>query len=383
MKIAIPKERRPYERRVAIAPDTVKKYKALGYDVAVESGAGSEASFPDELYAAAGASIVADTALLLRDADIVLKVQRPMNEGEGRNEVGLLKPGCVLIALLNPYGARNDLELYAKANITSMSMELVPRITRAQAMDVLSSQSNLAGYKAVLDATEYFGRAIPMMMTAAGTVPPARIMVMGAGVAGLQAIATARRLGGIVSATDVRPAAREQVESLGATFVMVESEETKQAETSGGYAKEMSEDYKRRQAELIAETIKKQDIVICTALIPGRAAPNLISEDMLKSMRTGSVIIDLAVEQGGNCALSEAGKVVDAYGVKIVGHRNVPGRLPVDASSLYARNLLNFVTLISAKSEGKLAIDWNDEIVRGVTLTHQGAIVHTKFVKAN
>ncbi|MDD3029438.1 MAG: Re/Si-specific NAD(P)(+) transhydrogenase subunit alpha [Alphaproteobacteria bacterium] len=383
MKIAVPKERRPYERRVAMAPDTVKKYKSLGYDVAVESGAGAEASFPDELYVAAGASIVADTSALLRDADIVLKVQRPMTESEGRNEVGLLKPDTVLVAMLNPYGAQSDLELYAKGNITAMSMELVPRITRAQAMDVLSSQSNLAGYKAVLDAADQFGSAFPMMMTAAGTVPPARVMVMGAGVAGLQSIATARRLGAVVCATDVRPAAREQVESLGASFVMVETEETEQAETSGGYAKEMSEDYKRRQAELIAETIKKQDVVICTALIPGRAAPNLISEDMLKTMKPGSVIVDLAVEQGGNCALSEAGKVVEAYGVKIVGHRNVPSRIPVNASSLYARNLFNFVALISEKEGGKLAINWDDEIIQAVTLTRQGSIVHPKFAKAS
>ncbi len=382
MKIAVPKERRPYERRVAVTPDIVKKYKALGYDVTVETGAGSEAAFPDSLYAAAGASIASDTAVLLRDADIVLKVQRPMNEGEGRNEIGLLKPGTVLVGILNPYGARGDLDVYARQNITAMSMELMPRITRAQAMDVLSSQSNLAGYKAVLDATEVFGRAFPMMMTAAGTVPPARVMVMGAGVAGLQAIATARRLGAVVSATDVRPAAREQVESLGATFVMVESDETKQAETSGGYAKEMSDDYKRRQAELIAETIKKQDIVISTALIPGRAAPVLITETMVRSMKPGSVIVDLAVEQGGNCELSEAGKIIDADGVKIVGHRNTPSRLATDASALYARNLYNFIALLSAKAEGKLAIDWNDEIVRGVALTRDGAIISPQFSAA-
>ncbi|MDE2030093.1 MAG: Re/Si-specific NAD(P)(+) transhydrogenase subunit alpha [Alphaproteobacteria bacterium] len=379
MKIAIPKERRPYERRVAATPDTVKKYRALGYDVAVEAGAGAEASYPDALYATSGAEIVPDTSLLLRDADIVLKVQRPMNEGEGRNEVGLIKPGAVLIGMLNPYGARGDLDIYARGQIAAMSMELVPRITRAQAMDVLSSQSNLAGYKAVLDAAEQFGRMFPMMMTAAGTIPPARAMVMGAGVAGLQAIATARRLGAVVSATDVRPAAREQVESLGATFVMVESDETKEAETKGGYAKEMSEDYKQRQAALIAETIRKQDIVICTALIPGRAAPKLVSEEMLRSMKPGSVVVDLAVEQGGNCALAEAGKVVDAHGVKIVGYRNVPSRIAVDASALYARNLLSFVTLISAKEGGKLAVDWNDEIVRGVALTRDGGIVHPQF----
>jgi NAD(P) transhydrogenase subunit alpha len=379
MKIAVPKERRPYEKRVAATPDTVKKYRALGYELVVESGAGLDAAVLDEAYAAAGAQIIGDAATALRDADIVLKVQRPMNEGEGRNELGLLKPGAVLIGMLNPYAAKGDLDAYARGNINAMSMELMPRITRAQSMDVLSSQSNLAGYKAVLDAAEQFGRAMPMMMTAAGTVPPARLMVMGAGVAGLQAIATARRLGAIVSATDVRPIAKEQVESLGATFVMFESEETKQAETSGGYAKEMSDDYKRRQAELIAETIKKQDIVICTALIPGRAAPRLVTEDMLRSMKQGSVVVDLAVEQGGNCALSEPGKIVEAFGVKIIGHRNMPSRIAVDASALYARNLLNFVTLISAKEGGRLAIDWNDEIIRAIALTRDGAVVHPQF----
>jgi len=379
MKIAIPKERRTYEKRVAATPDTVKKYRALGYEVAVEAGAGAEASYPDEQYAAAGAQIISDAALTLRDADIVLKVQRPMSEGEGRNEIGLIKSGALLVAMLNPYGARGDLDAYARCNISAMSMELMPRITRAQAMDVLSSQSNLAGYKAVLDAAEQFGRAFPMMMTAAGTIPPARVLVMGAGVAGLQAIATARRLGAVVSATDVRPVAKEQVQSLGATFVMVESEETKEAQTAGGYAKEMSEDYKRRQAELIAETIKKQDVVICTALIPGRAAPRLVSEEMLRTMKPGSVVVDLAVEQGGNCALSEAGKVVEAFGVKIVGYRNMPSRIAVDASALYARNLYNFIALISAKEGGQLTINWDDEIVRGIALTRNGSIVHPQF----
>ena len=383
MKIAISKERRAFERRVAATPDTVKKYRALGYDVTVEASAGAEASFPDDLYAAAGATIAPDEGMAIRDADIVLKVQRPMNAGEGLNEIGFLKPGAVLIGMLNPYAARADLELYARSHVTAMSMELVPRITRAQGMDVLSSQSNLAGYKAILDAASEFGRAFPMMMTAAGTIPPARVFVMGTGVAGLQAIATARRLGAAVSATDVRPVAREQVESLGAAFVMVESEETKQAETAGGYAKEMSEDYKRKQAALIAETIKKQDIVVCTALIPGRAAPRLVSEEMIRSMRPGSVIVDLAVEQGGNCAMSEPGKVVDAFGVKIVGHRNVPGRIAVDASSLYARNLLNFMTLISAKEGGRLAVNWDDEILRAVTLTRDGAVVHPQFQQSN
>ncbi|HEU0118861.1 MAG TPA: Re/Si-specific NAD(P)(+) transhydrogenase subunit alpha [Alphaproteobacteria bacterium] len=383
MKIAIPKERRTYEKRVAATPDMVKKYRALGYEVVVEAGAGAEASYPDDQYIAAGAQIIPDAAVTLRDADIVLKVQRPMNEGEGRNEMGLLKSGAVLVAMLNPYSARGDLETYARANITAMSMELMPRITRAQSMDVLSSQSNLAGYKAVLDAAEHFGRAFPMMMTAAGTVPPAKVLVMGAGVAGLQSIATARRLGAVVSATDVRPVAKEQVESLGATFVMVETEETKQAQTAGGYAKEMSDDYKQKQAALIAETIKKQDVVICTALIPGRAAPRLISEEMLRTMKPGSVVVDLAVEQGGNCALSEAGKVVEAFGVKIVGHRNMASRIAVDASALYARNLYNFVALLSAKEGGQLAVNWDDEIVRGVMLTRNGAIVHPQFQQSN
>ena len=382
MKIAIPKERRPYEKRVAATPDTVKKYRALGYDVLVEAGAGSEAAYTDEAYTAAGAQVVGDAAIILREADIVLKVQRPMSEAEGRNEIGLLKSGSVLIAMLNPYAAPADLQAYARGNVTAMSMELVPRITRAQAMDVLSSQSNLAGYKSVLDAAEQFGRAFPMMMTAAGTVPPARVMVMGAGVAGLQAIATARRLGAIVSATDVRPVAKEQVESLGATFVMVESEETKQAESQGGYAKEMSDDYKRRQAALIAETLKKQDVVICTALVPGRAAPRLISEEMLRSMKPGSVIVDLAVEQGGNCAGSEAGKVVEVAGVKIVGYRNVPSRIAVDASALYARNLLSFVTLFSAKEGGHFKVNWEDDIARAVTLTNDGVVVHPNFKPA-
>jgi NAD(P) transhydrogenase subunit alpha len=382
MKIAVLKERRVSEKRVAATPDTVKKYRALGYDVVVETGAGAAASLLDEAYVAAGATIAPSCAAALEGANIVLKVQRPLESGDELDERALLPAGALLIGMLNPYGARDDLAAYAKGNVTAVAMELVPRITRAQAMDVLSSQSNLVGYKAVLDATEQFGRAMPMMMTAAGTIPPARVMVMGAGVAGLQAIATARRLGAIVCATDVRPAAKEQVESLGATFVMVETEETKQAETSGGYAKEMSDDYKRQQAELIAETIKKQDIVICTALIPGKAAPKLVSEDMLKTMKPGSVIVDLAVEQGGNCALSEPGKVVEAHDVKIVGHRNVPSRIAVDASALYAKNVLSFLTLISAKTGGVLEINWDDEIVKAVTLTKEGAVIHPSFQTA-
>ncbi len=379
MKIAVLKERRPYEMRVAATPDTVKKYCALGYDVAVEAGSGEASFYLDEQYAAAGAEIAPNAEAALSGADILLKVQRPMNSAEGLDEIGFIKHGALLVGMLNPYAARVDMDLYAANNITAMSMELVPRITRAQSMDVLSSQSNLAGYRAVIDAAEQYGRAMPMMMTAAGTVAPARVLVMGAGVAGLQAIATARRLGAIVSATDVRPAAKEQVQSLGATFVMVENEETKQAETSGGYAKEMSEEYKRLQAELVAETIKKQDIVICTALIPGRPAPKLVSAEMLQTMKPGSVIVDLAVEQGGNCEFSEAGKVVGVYGVKIVGYRNVPSRIAVDSSSLYARNLLSFITLLSAKSGGELSVNWGDEIVKAVTLTHAGRVVHPQF----
>lgn len=379
MKIAVLKERRAYERRVAATPETVKKYKSLGYDVVVESGAGAESSFPDDQYRAAGAAIMPDAAAALQGADIVLKVQRPMTAGEGIDEIGLIPSGATLIGMLNPYAARDDLQVYAGRNITAMTMELMPRITRAQVMDVLSSQSNLVGYKAVLDAAEQFGRAFPMMMTAAGTVPPARVFVMGAGVAGLQAIATARRLGAIVSATDVRPAAKEQVQSLGAAFVMVENEESKQAETSGGYAKEMSDDYKRQQAALIAETIKKQDIVICTALIPGRAAPRLVTRDMLESMKPGSVVVDLAVEQGGNCEMSEAGSVVEYTGVRIVGYKNMPSRIPVDASALYSRNVHAYLALLSAKEGGNLAVDWNDEIVKAVTLTRDGSIVHSQF----
>ena len=380
MKIAIPKERRPGEARVAASPDTVKRLRALGLDVIVETGAGDGASIPDQAFADAGASIAPDAAAALRAADIVLKVQRPLSAGEGgADEIALFRDGAVLVGLLAPYQNREDLEAYARQGITAFAMELVPRISRAQSMDALSSQSNLAGYRAVIDAAGEFGRAFPMMMTAAGTVPPGRVMVMGAGVAGLQAIATARRLGAVVSATDVRLAAKEQVESLGATFVMVESDELKSAETAGGYAKEMSEDFKKKQAALIAETIKKQDIVICTALIPGRAAPRLVSAEMVKSMKPGSVIVDLAAEAGGNCELTAPGEVVVRHGVKIVGHLNVPSRIAVDAGALYAKNLLNFIALIVDKKDGSLKIDAADEIIKGAMLTQGGRIVHPDF----
>ncbi|WP_086464517.1 Re/Si-specific NAD(P)(+) transhydrogenase subunit alpha [Oceanibaculum nanhaiense] len=382
MIVAIPKERRPGETRVAASPDTVKKLIDLGLDVVVEKGAGQAAAMTDDAYKAAGATIAKDTKSALEKADIVLKVQRPTGSDDKTDEVALLKEGAVLLCILNAYNDRPLLDQLAARKVATFGMEFVPRITRAQSMDVLSSQSNLAGYKSVLDAAAEFGRAFPMMMTAAGTIPPARVMIMGVGVAGLQAIATARRLGAIVSATDVRAATKEQVESLGATFVMVDSEEAKQAETAGGYAKEMSDEYKKQQAALIAETLKKQDIAICTALIPGRKAPTLITEAMVKSMKPGSVIVDLAVEQGGNCEASEPGKVVQKHGVTIVGHLNVPGRLPVDASALYAKNLLNFVTLLIDKETKALKIDLEDEIVKGTLVTQDGQIVHPAFKAA-
>jgi NAD(P) transhydrogenase subunit alpha len=371
MKIAIPKERRPHEARVAASPDTVKKLTALGCVVKVEKGAGAGAAITDSAYGEAGATIAKDAKIALSDANIVLKVQRPEF-----GELELFAPGAILVAMLDPFRAGDELTALAGAGVTAFAMDLMPRITRAQTMDVLSSQSNLAGYKAVLDATAVFGKALPMMMTAAGTVPPARVLVMGAGVAGLQAIATARRLGAIVSATDVRPAAKEQVESLGASFVAVEDEEFKEAETAGGYAKEMSSAYREKQAALIAETLPKQDIVITTALIPGRPAPRLISAYMVASMKPGSVIVDLAAENGGNCELSEPGKVVTKHGVTIVAHLNVPSRLATDTSRLYARNLYNFVELLVDKEGRGLAIDWDDEIIKGTCVTRDGEIVH-------
>jgi len=382
MKLAVIKERRAGEARCAVSPDTVKRLKGLGLDVVVETGAGAGVATPDAAYTEAGAAIAADAASCLADADIVLKVQRPLTANEGFDEVGLIKRGAVLISTMDPYRNRDQVADYAQRGITAMAMELMPRITRAQSMDVLSSQASLAGYKAVIDAAEVFGRAFPMMMTAAGTIAPARVMIFGVGVAGLQAIATAKRLGSVVSATDVRPATKEQVESLGGTFVAVMDEEFQQAQTAGGYAKEMSDAYKQKQAALIAETIKKQDIAICTALIPGRPAPTLITEDMVKSMKPGSVIVDLAVENGGNCPLSEAGKVVVKHGVTLVGHVNVPSRIAVDATAQYARNLFNFLGVIVDKKTGALTIDPADEIIKGVMLTRDGAIVHPAFAGA-
>jgi NAD(P) transhydrogenase subunit alpha len=374
MRIAVLSETDRAETRVAATPDTVKKYKALGADVAVQAGAGAQAGVTDQDFEAAGAAIAPSAEEALRDADIVLKVRRP---AEG--ELTGAKSGALVIAIMDPYGQEAALKSLAEADVAAFAMELMPRITRAQVMDVLSSQANLAGYRAVIDAVAEYGRAMPMMMTAAGTVPAARVFVMGAGVAGLQAIATARRLGAVVTATDVRPAAKEQVESLGGKFVAVEDEEFKQAETAGGYAKEMSAEYRAKQAELVASHIAKQDIVITTALIPGRPAPKLVTREMVESMKPGSVIVDLAVERGGNCEVAQPGQVVDHNGVKIVGHLNVPGRLAATASSLYAKNLYAFVETLVDKETKTLAVKWDDELVKATCLTRQGAIVHTAF----
>ncbi|MBM6579688.1 Re/Si-specific NAD(P)(+) transhydrogenase subunit alpha [Microvirga sp. BT689] len=374
MRIAVLSETDGAETRVSASPETVKKYKALGADVVVQAGAGAKAGIPDAEFEAAGASIAAGAADALKDADVVLRVRRP---AEG--ELSGAKPGALVIAIMDPYGQDEALKGLADAKVAAFAMELMPRITRAQVMDVLSSQANLAGYRAVIDATAEYGRALPMMMTAAGTVPAARIFVMGAGVAGLQAIATARRLGAVVTATDVRPAAKEQVESLGGKFIAVEDEEFKQAETSGGYAKEMSAEYRAKQAELVATHIAKQDIVITTALIPGRPAPKLITRAMVESMKPGSVIVDLAVERGGNVEVAVPGQVVEHNGVKIVGHLNMPGRLAATASSLYAKNLYAFVETLVNKETKELAVKWDDELVKATCLTRDGAIVHTAF----
>ncbi len=373
MLIGVPGETDPAETRVAATPETVKKFAGLGAEVAIEHGAGAKAGFPDADYQAAGAKIVdADQAL---GADLVLKVRRP-----NASEIGRLNSGALVIAMMDPYGHREAIEAMAKAGAAAFALELLPRITRAQVMDVLSSQANLAGYRAVIDASYEYGRALPMMMTPAGTVPAAKLFVMGVGVAGLQAIATGRRLGAVVTATDVRPATKEQVESLGAKFVAVEDEEFKQAETAGGYAKEMSDAYKAKQADLIASHIAKQDIVITTALIPGRPAPRLVSADMVKSMRAGSVIVDLAVERGGNCELSKAGELaLSDNGVRIVGYSNVT-RIPASASALYARNLYAFAETLIDKENKSLAVNWDDELVKATCLTRGAAIVHPNFM---
>ncbi len=369
MIIAIPKERRADETRVAATPETVKKLKGLGLDVVIEKDAGRAANFVDADYQAAGANIAADEAAALGNADIVLKVRGP-----DEAEIAQLKRGTILVALLAPASEKETIAKLAQAGVSAFAMELLPRISRAQAMDVLSSQANLAGYKAVIDAAAEFGRAMPMMMTAAGTIAPARVLVMGVGVAGLQAIATAKRLGAIVSATDVRPATKEQVESLGGTFIAVMDEEFKNAQTAGGYAKEMSKEYQAKQAALIAETIKKQDIVITTALIPGRKAPVLVSEEMVKTMKPGSVIVDLAAEMGGNCELTSPGETVVREGVTIHGEVNWPSTVSVHASQLYARNVGALLGLLV--KDGALALDREDEIVKGALITYEGEVVH-------
>jgi NAD(P) transhydrogenase subunit alpha len=375
MRIAVLSETDGNETRVAATPETVKKYKALGADVAVQAGAGRAAGIPDGEFEQAGATVAGSAADAAKDADLVLKVRRP-----GNGELKALKPGALVVAIMDPYGQAEAVKAMADAKVAAFAMELMPRITRAQVMDVLSSQANLAGYRAVIDGAAEYGRALPMMMTAAGTVPAARLFVMGAGVAGLQAVATARRLGAVVTATDVRPAAKEQVASLGAKFVAVEDEEFRQAETTAGYAKPMSAEYQAKQAALVADHIRKQDIVVTTALIPGRPAPKLISGDMVRSMRPGSVIVDLAVERGGNCELSKPGETVTTEtGVKIVGHLNVPGRLAASASALYARNLYAFVETLIDKETKQLSVKWDDELVRATCLTRDGAIVHTQF----
>ena len=372
-RIAVTKETRANETRVAATPDSVKKLIAMGFAVSIETGAGAGASFPDADYLAAGATIAPTAESALADADVVLKVRAPTEA-----EIGAVKSGALLIALLNPYNDRPLLDALAKRGVTAIAMEFVPRISRAQSMDALSSQANLAGYRAVIEAAEAYGRAMPMMMTAAGTVAPAKVFVIGVGVAGLQAIATARRLGAVVTATDVRPATKEQVESLGAKFIAVEDEEFKQAETAGGYAKEMSAEYQAKQAALTSSHIAKQDIVITTALIPGRAAPRLVTAAQVASMKPGSVIIDMAVEQGGNVEGARSDEVVETGGVKIVGIANLPGRLAADASNLYSRNLVALAGLLVDK-EGALAPDYADEILVAAVLTKDGAIVHPTF----
>jgi proton-translocating NAD(P)+ transhydrogenase subunit alpha len=375
MKIAVAKEIDASESRVAAVPETVKKFKLLGAEVAVEPGAGVKSGVPDAEYEAAGATLSTDA---VKDADVVLKVRRPE-----ASELARYKRGALVAAIMDPYGNDAALKTMADAGIVAFAMELMPRITRAQVMDVLSSQANLAGYRAVIEAAETFGRAFPMMMTAAGTVPAAKVFVMGVGVAGLQAIATARRLGAIVTATDVRPAVKEQVESLGAKFIAVEDEEFKQAETAGGYAKEMSKEYQAKQAQLTAEHIKKQDVVITTALIPGRPAPRLVSAEMVRSMKPGSVLVDLAVERGGNVEGVRAGEVAEVDGVRIVGFTNLAGRVAASASGLYARNLLSFIDTLIDKSTKTLAVKWDDDLVKATALTRDGAVVHPNFQPKN
>ena len=369
MKIAVARERDPGETRVAATPDSVRRLRALGHSVGVEAGAGRAAGIADEQYREAGAEIGSGMAETLRGAGVLLSVRRPDAE-----ITACLGEGGMVVGMLEPYRDRSGFEAFARQGVIAVAMELMPRISRAQSMDVLSSQSNLAGYQAVIEAAAHLPRAMPMMMTAAGTIAPAKLFVIGAGVAGLQAIATGRRLGAVASATDVRPAVKEQVESLGADFVMVESDEA--AETEGGYAREMSEEHRRRQSELVARHVTKQDVVITTALVPGRPAPRLLSAEMVQSMRAGSVVVDLATEQGGNCELSRPDEVVSHGGVTIVGHTRMACRLPADASAMYARNLVSFLSALSGPQQGELALDWDDELLSETALTRDGALIH-------
>lgn len=377
MKIAVLKETNANEARVAATPDTVKKLVAAGASVTVQAGAGEAIGFVDDAYISSGAEIADTTDYALAGADVVLCVNLPSKE-----TLKQLPENSSLIGTLNPHAMKTELKSLAKQKVNAFALELLPRVTRAQSMDVLSSQSNLAGYRAVVEAFAVSGKVVPMMMTAAGTVPPAKVLILGAGVAGLQAIATAKRMGAVVSAFDVRAVVKEQVESLGAKFIEVKQDATESGETSGGYAKEMSEDYKRRQSELIADTIRTQDVVITTALIPGKPAPVLITPEMVSSMKPGSIIVDLAVASGGNCPLSKPDKIVNHQGVQIVGYTNMPARCAVDASALYARNLLTFVNTLLIKA-GSLDIQWEDELVKGTLLTRDGQITHPQFSAAS
>jgi NAD(P) transhydrogenase subunit alpha len=374
MRLAVLKERSAFETRVAATPDTVKRLVALGLTVAIESGAGAYAAIHDADFAAAGAEIAADSASALEGAGVVFAVQMPSPD-----QLAWIPSGALLVCIANAFADHASVVALAEAGIDCAAMELLPRITRAQAMDVLSSQANLAGYRAVIEAAGAFPRGFPMMMTAAGTVPPARLFVIGAGVAGLQAIATARRLGAIVSATDVRPAAKEEIKSLGAAFVGIEDAET--ANQTGAYAREMSEAFRAKQTELMASTIAKNDLVICTALVMGRRAPVIVTEPMVQSMRAGSVIADLASDAGGNCSVTVAGECITTpNGVTVLGYHNWPGRIPVAASSLYSRNLLTFLTTFWDEATQTLQLPDEDEIIKGVLLTRGGTIVHPQFL---
>ena len=375
MKISIPKENREGETRVAASPEVVRKFISMGFSVTIESGAGLNAGFTDEIFKDAGAEIAVDTKSTLENADLVFKIQRLMTSNDSMNEISMCKKDSMILSHMSALSTKKDSEEYAKASLTTFAMDLMPRISRAQSMDVLSSQSNLSGYQAVIKGADNFNSAFPMMMTAAGTVAPAKVFIMGVGVAGLQAIATAKRMGAIVTAYDVRAATKEQVESLGGKFLIVDEEAMKEAETSGGYAKEMTEEYKKKEQEVIKKHISDQDIVITTALIPGRPAPRLVTAEMVKSMRTGTVIVDLAAEMGGNCELTKRNEVFDADGVKIVGYDNLPGELPKDASTLFAKNLLNFLSPHFNSETKKLELDWEDETVKNTLVTKGGNIV--------